>query len=229
MTGPTDTADRLPPGLTTAAFAVLAAASAAGVVAAAALALESGRFDPAAVRSAPTLTGAVGGASAPLTAWSLTAAAASILTVAWMYRAARAVRRRRPEGATWSPGWAIGGWFLPFANLVIPKLVVNQVDRVSNPGLGPGPVGERWRSQPLLAAGHWWWALLVVSTIVLVSGLGIVAEQLDSISLAEPTYRAGLRTAAVGCALHGAASAAGSVVVRTIGRRFEAGSPEPMW
>ncbi|MEV6597269.1 DUF4328 domain-containing protein [Actinoplanes sp. NPDC051346] len=55
-----------------------------------------------------------------------------IAFICWLHRA----RKNLDEfGGSlplkWSPGWAIGGWFVPVANLVIPLLVVNEVDRVT--------------------------------------------------------------------------------------------------
>jgi hypothetical protein len=56
----------------------------------------------------------------------------------WRYRARRGLDRLGATGLTWRPGWAIGGWFIPIANLVIPLLVVNEIDRA-----GPRRPG-RW-------------------------------------------------------------------------------------
>jgi hypothetical protein len=218
--GPPDTLD---PRLTIGTVVALGAAAAASVGSAAALFVESRDFDPATVRSAPTVVGALGPAATAVTIWSLAGAAASVVMIVWMYRAYRASMRRGAIGTSWSPGWAIGGWLLPFANLVIPKLVVNEIDRVTGPRLAE-PVGDRWRGQPLLTAGHWWWASMVVSVFLLAWGLGSVAEQIDSISLAEDAYRAGLRTTAIGMALYAAASAAGALVVRELGRRLHGSS-----
>jgi hypothetical protein len=41
----------------------------------------------------------------------------------------------------WRPGWSIGAWFIPFANLVLPLLVFREIDRESRdhgPGLFAG-------------------------------------------------------------------------------------------
>ena len=51
--------------------------------------------------------------------------------IVWLHRA-----RTNLDGAdgwelNWKPGWAIGGWFVPLANFVIPQLVVSEIDRVS--------------------------------------------------------------------------------------------------
>ena len=51
-----------------------------------------------------------------------------------------------------APGWAIGGWFIPFASLVLPYLVLKDVA-----GLGSQQAAERQRS----VLSFWiWWILL---------------------------------------------------------------------
>jgi hypothetical protein len=51
----------------------------------------------------------------------------AVAFIVWLYRARANVERWGVGGLGWGPGWAIGGWFIPFANLVIPKLVVDAV------------------------------------------------------------------------------------------------------
>lgn len=64
---------------------------------------------------------------------TLVAAFVFVLTglafIQWLYRARLDLERRGAAGLTWRPGWAIGGWFIPIANLVIPLLVVNEIDQ----------------------------------------------------------------------------------------------------
>src|SRR5262249_5509194 len=57
---------------------------------------------------------------------------AAILFIIWMWRAAKnneALERSQPR---LGPGWAIGGWFIPLANLVIPVLVAQDLWRGSD-------------------------------------------------------------------------------------------------
>lgn len=59
----------------------------------------------------------------------------------------------------------MGGWFIPFANLVIPKLVFNEIDRMSLAELSPEPIGAEWKSKPRTVVGDMWWVLYVAGTI----------------------------------------------------------------
>ena len=56
-----------------------------------------------------------------------------VLFVVWFFQTYRAAASRGATFRTWASGWTIGGWFIPLANFVIPKLVMNEVDRMSNP------------------------------------------------------------------------------------------------
>jgi hypothetical protein len=94
------------------------------------------------------------------------AGVAGVLFIIWHYQAYRSIESLAPTGTRWSPGWAVGGWFIPFANLVIPKLVMNEVERVSDPMSEPAPVGTRWMHAPLGALGSLWWASWVSGIVV---------------------------------------------------------------
>ena len=57
----------------------------------------------------------------------------------------RSLNRSGAEGRSWSSGWAVGGWFIPLAALVIPRLVLSEIERISHPDNGPAPIGAGWR------------------------------------------------------------------------------------
>jgi Domain of unknown function (DUF4328) len=79
--------------------------------------------------------------------------------MAWLYIAAENVQAWGIR-LKWGPGWAIGAWFIPVANLVIPVLVVNELARAS-----ASPVSPQWAPQRagtgLIAA---WWAMFLLGT-----------------------------------------------------------------
>ncbi|MFF4881183.1 DUF4328 domain-containing protein [Micromonospora sp. NPDC000668] len=77
--------------------------------------------------------------------WMLGALVAAAAFVAWLHQARRTAGRL--GGAlTWAPGWVVGGWFVPVANLMIPYLVVRDVRRASGPAARLAPVGRWWVS-----------------------------------------------------------------------------------
>jgi len=56
-----------------------------------------------------------------------------VLLIIWMFRAAKNTELWNSQRARWTPGWAIGGWFIPVANFVIPFLVFAGIWRRSEP------------------------------------------------------------------------------------------------
>ncbi|MEV4534319.1 DUF4328 domain-containing protein [Asanoa sp. NPDC049518] len=65
-------------------------------------------------------------------AWLAAALVAGATFVAWLYDASRTAQRIDDTSA-WAPRWAVAGWFVPFANLAIPYLVVRDVHSASGP------------------------------------------------------------------------------------------------
>jgi hypothetical protein len=84
--------------------------------------------------------------------WILGALAAAVAFITWLYQTRRNAGRL---GGTleWTPGWAVGGWFIPVASLVIPYLVVRDVRRASAPAPQPVQVG-------------WWWTSVLVTVLL---------------------------------------------------------------
>jgi len=181
---------------------------------------ENSNLDADRVRRSIDVFEALGTAGFLLSILTLAGLAAGILMIVWLFQAYGVARRRGPTGTTWSQGWAIGAWFIPFGNLVIPKLVVNELDLMSHPDAGPEPIGDRWRDGPMLPASHWWWGLMLMSGIMFPAGYGIVLEQIDSFGLVERTYRAGMWVLAAGLVAGVGAAATGAMVVRDIGKRL---------
>lgn len=65
----------------------------------------------------------------------------------WFYRARKnADGRGQKQGR--SPGWAIGAWFIPFANLVLPFQIMLDIWRANQP--------EERRSRATVLPGFWW-------------------------------------------------------------------------
>jgi uncharacterized membrane protein YgcG len=81
---------------------------------------------------------------------------AGIAFLLWFSRAYRnviAMGIRRPRYGT---RWAVGSWFVPFVNLVIPKKASNDIDRGSDPEMAYGD--PDFAARPVSPLLHWWWA-----------------------------------------------------------------------
>lgn len=77
----------------------------------------------------------------------------AVLLIVWLYRARQNLDKLGTAEGAMGPGWAIGGWFIPFANLVIPFRVMAAVARGSLP-----------RSGRLTALLWGWWLTYLAAT-----------------------------------------------------------------
>jgi uncharacterized protein DUF4328/zinc ribbon protein len=141
-----------------------------------------------------------------------------IVWCVWQHRANGNLRALGAANLRFSPGWSVGWWFVPFANIVMPFLAVRELWKASDPE--GGSVGwQMVKTGPLLPI---WWALWlgwsalmsVASTISGNAGPG------DVLSLADRISVVGWSIAAL-FAYIGAAVAA-IVIVRQVVARQEA-------
>ena len=102
--------------------------------------------------------------------WLLAFVVTVVAFIGWLHAAAKQVERVQPNLLRYSTGWAIGGWFVPFLNLVRPVQIVNDVRRLG----APGALHDR------KALVGWWWGLLiatnVVAVVVLTSGAPVPGD-----------------------------------------------------
>jgi hypothetical protein len=86
-----------------------------------------------------------------------------VLLIIWMWRVAKNAELVGRTGSRLGAGWAIGGWFIPFANLVIPLLVMLNLWRGSDPESPPDD--PEWRSRHASPLVGWWWGLYLASLL----------------------------------------------------------------
>jgi len=75
--------------------------------------------------------------------WGVAALLACAAFLAWLYLAARAARRLDGTAACTS-GWAVGGWFVPIANLAIPLRDVHRAGETRRQPDRRNPIGRWW-------------------------------------------------------------------------------------
>ena len=114
-------------------------------------------------------------------------AAIGVTFVIWFRRAYQNLLAMGTESLRFEVGWTVGGWFVPFLNLVRPKQLMDDIWRATDPTLPEQP-GDAWRTRPVAFLVHLWWAMFLLSTAV-----GLIATSLlqDASTLQE------LRTAAI--------------------------------
>ena len=128
-----------------------------------------------------------------------------VLVIVWSWKAHRAAAGLGPGPRRWGSGWAIGGWFIPIANLVIPKLVLSETERIATTPRAGRRLAADWHGRKVSALGTSWWVLFVVSGL-LVSWSGTLGNDRDFVighdtwALHYALYTASAVLAAVSCA-----------------------------
>jgi len=88
-----------------------------------------------------------------------------VVTMVWMFRVARNNQALHRTGATWTPGWAIGGWFCPPCIFVIPWLHLGELWRGTDPS---SPAGDpNWKRNHVTRLIAWWWVCFGLGSILL--------------------------------------------------------------
>jgi hypothetical protein len=142
----------------------------------------------------------------------------AVLFMVWSFQAYLAAQSRGATRRQWASGWTIGAWFIPFANLVIPKLVMNEMDRMSNPAAGDPPIDDRWRPLGRMAISDFWWAAWITGVIVYSFGSALEG----AVEVADEVFATSLLLQAIGFAFYAIAAGLATGVVRMIGKRLRA-------
>jgi len=89
-----------------------------------------------------------------------------VLFLVWLNRAHKNLLALRPSHLEFSSGWAVGWWFVPFANLVKPFQVVREVWWESDPQIHDGEMFLTASLHSAPAYMGFWWAFWILSNIV---------------------------------------------------------------
>jgi hypothetical protein len=85
-----------------------------------------------------------------------------VVWLIWQHHATSNLWARGYRDLHIRPGWAVGWWFIPFANFVMPCVAMVELDRRSTADGSPRPVS------PLVGA---WWAVYIGGSLVVTIGL----------------------------------------------------------
>lgn len=86
--------------------------------------------------------------------------ATGVVFIIWFYRVRQNGEIFRPDAFTLSRGWAIGGWFIPLGNLVLPFFPAKQT-WIASTQLGPDGSYRKVSTVPVTA----WWLVWVAALI----------------------------------------------------------------
>lgn len=112
----------------------------------------------------------------------------------WKYRAYKNLKALGAQDLKYSPGWAVGYYFIPFFNLVRPAQVMSEIWRASGPEVrSDGPVAWKTLKPTHLITG-WWAAWISSSVLSRISMQTMDSTSLDTLALS--TY-VGLASSAI--------------------------------
>jgi len=90
-----------------------------------------------------------------------------VLLLIWMFKAHRVSEVVRPNGARrWSTGWTIAGWFVPIANLIVPRLVLAEMELTAEVAADEQLDRRSGRRVSVWAHGWVWWYSFAVAFVV---------------------------------------------------------------
>ena len=112
------------------------------------------------------------------------AAFAVVTFLMWLYRGYTNLPSLRSDNMEFSPGWAVGWWFVPFANLVKPFQAVRTLWSESDPDFDPemGFLSRTAASAPGFMA-FWWAAWLLSNFAANISGRLFDPDKPDTMSI----------------------------------------------
>jgi len=88
----------------------------------------------------------------------------AIFFLVWLYRAYSNLTPLQVQNQSYTPGWAVGWWFIPIASLWMPYLVVKELWEKSDPLVHEET--EYWHRSYIPTLFRCWWALWVCSGMV---------------------------------------------------------------
>ncbi|MFC1865572.1 DUF4328 domain-containing protein [Chloroflexota bacterium] len=88
-----------------------------------------------------------------------------IALLMWVHRVYRNLQSLGADNLMFSPGWAVGGFFIPIWNLLHPFLVVREIWKASDPSIAIND-SLAWKNASLSCLATFWWLLFVASWFI---------------------------------------------------------------
>lgn len=107
-----------------------------------------------------------------------------VLFLVWMYKAHKNLEFLRPTNLQFTPGWVVGWWFVPFANLVKPFQAMREIWSESDPEVDDEPTFLSASLHTAPTYMGFWWAFWIISNIASnVTGNLFDPENMDRVQL----------------------------------------------
>jgi hypothetical protein len=134
-----------------------------------------------------------------------------VVWVIWQFRFATNAQAVRGNYGL-APGWAIGGWFIPFGNFVLPQLQLFQAAKASDPDLPPGQPAAAGRAPSSVAA--WWIAYDLGAVLFSIGSLSRPGK--NSVDFNIDRFVRADRVSGFGCLVYLVAAVIAIVMVRAL-------------
>jgi Domain of unknown function (DUF4328) len=86
----------------------------------------------------------------------------AIVFIVWQWSTAKNAGSLGRTAARYGPGWSIGSWFIPLANLVMPVQIMQDLWRSTDPRSS----ADDWRNGPRSVLVGWWWGAFLVASLI---------------------------------------------------------------
>jgi hypothetical protein len=108
-----------------------------------------------------------------------------IVWLVWQHRSQANLHVARLRELEYTPGWSVGWWLIPFANLVKPFQTVRELWKASSGD-------ESWWQNTTWSLIGWWWALWIATLVLerVASAVFTGASTLDSLISSSRLYLA---------------------------------------
>ena len=137
-----------------------------------------------------------------------------IFFLMWLYRGYTNLGPLRSLGSEFTPGWAIGWWFVPFVNLVKPFQVVRNLWAESDPEIDPDGFNLNVQAGAPAFMLIWWITWLIANFVSNLSSGAMESKSANDVAASGYIF-------IVHAAFHVTASALAIMVIRSITARQE--------
>lgn len=139
--------------------------------------------------------------------------AAGVVWIIWQFRYATNAQVMRGNYGL-APGWAIGGWFVPLGNYVLPQLQLFQAAKASDPDLSAGQPATAGRVPSSVVA---WWVVYDLAWLMFAIGRLVRPSDNEFTSLDDiDRFVQADRISAFACAIYIVAAVIAIIMVRAL-------------
>lgn len=124
-------------------------------------------------------------------AWSILYFASAVAFLMWMHRAHKNLSALGATGLRFTPGWAVGWFFVPIMCLFRPYQVTSEIWKASEPKVDTTD-STSWKNVATSPIVGWWWAFFLISSYIAMfaARLAFTGEELSQLLASTYSYMA---------------------------------------